>query len=129
MDGRLHRPVGVNRLLSIVRIVEIAVILGSAVALAVPPVQQHLKVREAGWGVHVLMGIGYINWRMDFGLACPPDAAAVVRHVGCGRAEDPWGTPYQLHCAEGTGFTAFSAGPDRVAGTGDDVYLDRSRVW
>ncbi|MEJ2324421.1 MAG: DUF4388 domain-containing protein [Nitrospirota bacterium] len=34
---------------------------------------------------------------------------------------DPWGTPYVYEPAP-QGFVVFSAGPDRVAGTADDVY-------
>lgn len=35
--------------------------------------------------------------------------------------KDPWGRPYIYKLTEG-GFTLFSAGPDGIKGTGDDVY-------
>jgi hypothetical protein len=125
MDGGLQCSGAMNRLLSIVKMAEIAAFVGAAIAIAVPRVQQLRLERVARWDLHVLSGIGYINWAMDHGPQCPPDAAAIARHAGCGRPVDPWGTAYQVYCRERAPFfEVFSAGPDRVAGTRDDVYLD-----
>jgi len=114
---------GMNRLLSIVRNAELAVILAAAVMFAVSTVsaaRQLWRTREARGDLRILRGIGMFNWTMDRGKTCPPDAAAIARHIGFGRTVDPWGTPYQVRCAGEEMPVPFSAGPDRAVGTGDD---------
>ena len=132
MDGSLHASGVMNRWLSIVRTAEIAVILGSAIVIVASLGQQIWKTRQARRDLHTLGRLGHFNWTMDHGKRCPPDAVAIARHMGCGRTVDPWGTPYQLACSEdephekGLRFVVFSAGPDRIAGTRDDIYLTES---
>ena len=100
MDGSLHASGVMNRWLSIVRTAEIAVILGSAIVIVASLGQQIWKTRQARRDLHTLGRLGHFNWTMDHEKRCPPDAAAIARHMGCGRTVDPWGTPYQLACSE-----------------------------
>ena len=73
------------------------------------------------------------EWRLNSGSWCPPDAAAIVRYMDHLSSVDPWGTPYQIRCIEsgyrpGEDFVIFSAGPDRILHTRDDIHREERFV-
>lgn len=110
------------RILRVVWIAAVALLAGRVVVDAAAAARDLWYAREAAGDARVLGYLGVANWRMDHGKRCPPDAAAIARHMGVGRTVDPWGTPYQVRCVGDALPRVFSAGPDRVAGTRDDVH-------
>jgi hypothetical protein len=118
----------------------VSLIVGQAFAACAVNVRDLCYTRRAADRVQFLTGRGYFMWSDNMvievrpgvyerrpGRVCPPDTAALARATGQRAAPDPWGTPYQLHCVEGTDGRVqawprvFSAGPDRTPGTLDDV--------
>lgn len=127
------------RLIKIIGILQMAVIYGAIAAFIVPWAQERWRIEQAG-RAHLrqrvarrelfdLGGMGLLEWRVAHASGCPPDAAAIARHMGRVDTVDPWSTPYRMHCIDGghrsvAYFVIFSAGPDGIAGTPDDIHRE-----
>lgn len=97
-------------------------VLALGLGIAVPSCRESSKVYEARGDIRALVEHGIANWRVDFGSKCPPNIRSVVRYVESRpRSSDPWGTPYRVHCLPGYWPQVFSAGPDRIFDTCDDI--------
>jgi hypothetical protein len=125
----LQCPVSMKRVLVTLRILRaawiaaVALLAGQVVVDACAGARELWHAREARARAIFLSTRGYLMWADDgLGRRCPPDAAALARAAGHDARPDPWGTPYQLRCVDGEWPRVFSAGPDRIPGTGDDVH-------
>lgn len=88
------------------------------------------KQKLAKLAVDRLAGEMWPRWAMaNPATECPDSVSRMTESLGlaAGAATDPWGTPYQLRCGkdrppgvrDSVGVVSF--GPDRQAGTGDDI--------
>lgn len=81
------------------------------------------QVQSAKTSLHDLQSVAEI-WRADHGSECPTpqrlkDDGQISAHSNL---NDAWGSPWKISCCDDT-TTAISDGPDKIAGTTDDIYF------
>jgi prepilin-type N-terminal cleavage/methylation domain-containing protein len=68
----------------------------------------------------------FVRWMADTGGACPEKLGDLLRYTNKKDLKDPWGSPFAMRCGgEEEPFVVVSPGPDRVAGTTDDLRSPR----
>jgi general secretion pathway protein G len=104
----------------------IALIMGVLVVPRIMGAGEDAKRRTALEQARQL-AIAYERWSLDHQDPCPASVADLGKYVGkTFEAKDPWGSEYTMVCGdqsppEAGGFGVLSPGPDRRAGSDDDV--------
>lgn len=110
-------------LIEIMIVVIVMALIATAVGVAVLPMLERAKVKQATVDAASIRGVAEY-WLADHGT-CP--SMVELREAGevneSGRASDPWDTPWSIEC-EASRVIVISAGPDRQLGTEDDIPVE-----
>ena len=103
-----------------------AVISGGAVVLAFP-LYKEARIKTAVVSAKEIKKAAQLYQEMDATTeGCPTIADLVAaKRVDSKTADDPWGKPFRIGCAEGD-IRVFSSGNDRKENTPDDIRDDFS---
>ncbi len=101
-----------------------AVIAGGATLLVFPKFKE-AKVKAAVLGAGVIKSAADLYQNLNSTSDTCPTIQDLVNSKSIDRqkTDDPFGTPYKIHCAEGE-IHVISAGNDRKEGTPDDIRDD-----
>lgn len=108
-------------LVEIMIVVIIMALIATAVGIAVLPMLESSRVKQATTDVAGIRGAA-VTWFAGGHADCPSvsdriDEGILDRHA---RDEDPWGSAFVIEC-EDADVDVISAGPDRELGTSDDI--------
>ena len=111
-------------LIEIMVVVAIIGLVMGGVALVAWRAYQRAQIREAQHEVHTLMH-AIVDWRLDHNeRLCPATLDELYQEKRITKLpRDPWGQPFVYVCPaqNDDGYDISSKGPDRLAGTDDDI--------
>ena len=109
-------------LMEVLVVVAIMSLIAAGVGIAAYEYWNETRVRTAMTDARTLRGAVKSWWVLTGNDGCPTVAQLVrgrVLDADSARA-DPWGSPWRIECSEGE-VSVISDGPDRKAGTEDDI--------
>lgn len=117
---------GMN-LIEIMIVLAIITSIMGAVALVAVPKMKEAQVKTATNGARVIRS-AVSQWQLsenDY-ATCPTVSQLVQdKQLDSGQeTNDPWGQPYEITCGEDD-VTVASAGPDKQAGSNDDIVIPK----
>lgn len=126
--GRTRVPVRGMSLIEVMIVVAIIAIVTGAVAVLAMEQLRRARIETAHTAVRTVRTAAQAYFTTDVSGACPSMGDLVsARLLDSGSATaDPWGSGFLVAC-EGEDITVSSPGPDRAAGTTDDIVIPMRR--